>query len=124
MPVRVTNLTDHAVLAAAAGVDVDGHTVQFQTSDGSPVREQYDLLVGADGVGSAVRAALQQHYPDMSVVVTDSGREYKTYTGLKGDIEPEGGSARQGTLCTAGSEPAGCVATSTPTFGAQHASIP
>jgi ubiquitin carboxyl-terminal hydrolase 48 len=75
----------------AAGVDVGGHTVQFQTADGSPVREQYDLLVGADGVGSAVRVALQQHYPDMYVVVTDSGREYKTYTGLKGDIEPDGG---------------------------------
>lgn len=52
--------------------------------------ESYDLLVGADGVGSAVRGALQAYYPDMSVVVTDSGREYKTYRNLRGDIEPEG----------------------------------
>jgi 2-polyprenyl-6-methoxyphenol hydroxylase-like FAD-dependent oxidoreductase len=88
---HVSNTTQTKLCWPAAGVDVGGHTVSFEASDGSPVCEQYDLLVGADGVGSAVRAALQQHYPDMSVVVTDSGREYKTYTGLKGDIEPEGG---------------------------------
>lgn len=70
---------------------MDGRKVQFTLADGSSVREGYDLLVGADGVGSAVRGALQQYYRDMSVVVTDSGREYKTYRGLKGDIEPEGG---------------------------------
>lgn len=70
---------------------MDGRKVQFTLADGSSVREGYDLLVGADGVGSAVRGSLQQYYRDMSVVVTDSGREYKTYRGLQGDIEPEGG---------------------------------
>ena len=50
--------------------------------------QDYDLLVGADGVGSAVRTALQQHYSDMNVVISDSGREYKTYSGVRGDIEP------------------------------------
>lgn len=75
--------------AACEGVDVDGRKVQFTLADGSSVREGYDLLVGADGVGSAVRGSLQQYYRDMSVVVTDSGREYKTYRGLQGDIEPE-----------------------------------
>ena len=54
------------------------------------MRESYDLLVGADGVGSAVRSALQGHFRDMTVEVADSGREYKTYRGLRGDIEPEG----------------------------------
>jgi hypothetical protein len=54
------------------------------------VVEPYDLLVGADGVGSAVRGALQDYYPDMTVVISDSGREYKTYRNLRGDIEPEG----------------------------------
>jgi ubiquitin carboxyl-terminal hydrolase 48 len=54
------------------------------------VTEQYDLLVGADGVGSTVRAALQEFHPDMTVVVSDSGREYKTYRGLTGNIEPPG----------------------------------
>lgn len=71
-------------------MDVDGRQVTFQEADGSRVSEAYDLLVGADGVGSAVRAALQQYYPGMTVVVTDSGREYKTYRNLRGDIEPDG----------------------------------
>jgi 2-polyprenyl-6-methoxyphenol hydroxylase-like FAD-dependent oxidoreductase len=78
------------LLVLAAGVDVDGRQVSFEQSDGSKVTEGYDLLVGADGVGSAVRTSLQQYYPDMSVVVTDSGREYKTYKNLRGDIEPDG----------------------------------
>lgn len=37
----------------------------------------YDLLVGADGAGSAVRDALQASIPGFSVDVQDSGREYK-----------------------------------------------
>jgi ubiquitin carboxyl-terminal hydrolase 48 len=72
------------------GVDVEGRKIQFHQSGGGEVVEGYDLLVGADGVGSAVRGALQEYYPDMTVVVTDSGREYKTYRSLRGDIEPEG----------------------------------
>lgn len=60
----------------------------FSSSSG-PFSQEYDLLVGADGVGSAVRSALQQHYPDMTVFISDSGREYKTYTGVRGDIEPD-----------------------------------
>jgi 2-polyprenyl-6-methoxyphenol hydroxylase-like FAD-dependent oxidoreductase len=71
-------------------VDVDKRAITFKLADGSSVRETYDLCVGADGTRSAVRAALQAHDPALSVVVTDSGREYKTYTGLRGDIEPEG----------------------------------
>lgn len=74
----------------AAGVDVDCRKIDFKLANGESVSEGYDLLVGADGVGSAVRAALQKYYPDMNVVVTDSGREYKTYRNLHGDIEPEG----------------------------------
>jgi ubiquitin carboxyl-terminal hydrolase 48 len=54
------------------------------------VQQQYDLLVGADGAGSEVRKALQQHYPDMQVTIDDSGREYKVYGGVRGDIEPDG----------------------------------
>lgn len=80
-------------LRLAAGVDVTAHKIHFQLAGGSKVSKSYDLCVGADGVGSAVRAALQQYYPDMTVVITDSGREYKTYKNLRGDIEPEGASA-------------------------------
>eukprot|EP00878_Enallax_costatus_P016055 GHUV01016834.1.p1 GENE.GHUV01016834.1~~GHUV01016834.1.p1 ORF type:complete len:473 (+),score=145.50 GHUV01016834.1:831-2249(+) len=73
--------------ASCQGVNISSKRVSFQTSHG-PVTQDYDLLVGADGVGSAVRTALQQHYSDMSVVISDSGREYKTYSGVRGDIEP------------------------------------
>ncbi len=44
---------------------------------GRVVQQRYDLCIGADGVGSAVRAELQQHHTDMTVQVDDSGREYK-----------------------------------------------
>ncbi|KAF8072714.1 kmo [Scenedesmus sp. PABB004] len=74
--------------AALEGVDIAGRTAAF-TGPGGRVAARYDLLVGADGVGSAVRAALQGHFPDMTVAVTDSGREYKTYRGLRGNIEPD-----------------------------------
>ncbi len=51
----------------------------------------YDLLVGADGVASPVRQALASHWgSEYSIDVDDSGREYKVYGGLKGDIEPPG----------------------------------
>lgn len=59
-----------------AGVDINARQVSFNVSGSSSssggasgvVVQPYDLLVGADGVGSAVRQALQAHYPDMSVV--------------------------------------------------------
>eukprot|EP00879_Flechtneria_rotunda_P027663 GHRR01029642.1.p1 GENE.GHRR01029642.1~~GHRR01029642.1.p1 ORF type:complete len:239 (+),score=97.76 GHRR01029642.1:990-1706(+) len=80
----------------AAGVDVASQQITFgvaESSSGngscSTVQEHYDLLIGADGINSVVRSALQQHYQDMTVVIGDSGREYKTYQGMRGDIEPE-----------------------------------
>ena len=77
--------------APCTGIDADGQVARFAPEGGQEEAiVPYDLLVGADGVGSGVRDALQGLYPDMSVVVTDSGREYKTYRGLAGDIEPPG----------------------------------
>eukprot|EP00879_Flechtneria_rotunda_P010233 GHRR01010699.1.p1 GENE.GHRR01010699.1~~GHRR01010699.1.p1 ORF type:complete len:574 (+),score=201.61 GHRR01010699.1:88-1722(+) len=77
-------------------VDVASQQITFgvaESSSGngscSTVQEHYDLLIGADGINSVVRSALQQHYQDMTVVIGDSGREYKTYQGMRGDIEPE-----------------------------------
>jgi len=77
------------------GIDPDKKEVTFGSGSNSSssstsgvVTQQHDLLVGADGIGSTVRGALQELYPDMTVVVTDSGREYKTYRGLTGNIEP------------------------------------
>jgi ubiquitin carboxyl-terminal hydrolase 48 len=92
-------------------VDITQRQVSFSVAGGSRVQQQYDLLVGADGAGSEVRKALQQHYPDMQVTIDDSGREYKVYGGVRGDIEPEGerpgttqaavwGSAAWGTAAT------------------------
>ncbi|EFJ43553.1 flagellar-specific protein Ssa14 [Volvox carteri f. nagariensis] len=73
--------------------------ITFLTTGGmmAPSREvSYDLLVGADGVGSQVRSALSSHWSDFSLEIDDSGREYKVYMGLKGDIEPEEFKGRTG----------------------------
>lgn len=72
------------------GVNIEQRQVSFSAAGGGQVQRSYDLLVGADGAGSEVRRALQQHYPDMQVTIDDSGREYKVYGGVRGDIEPEG----------------------------------
>jgi ubiquitin carboxyl-terminal hydrolase 48 len=84
-----------------AGVDVQQRQVSFSVAGGGSVQQQYDLLVGADGAGSEVRKALQQHYPDMQVTIDDSGREYKVYGGVRGDIEPDGERRRSWTQCSA-----------------------
>uniref|UniRef100_A0A383WAT6 FAD-binding domain-containing protein n=1 Tax=Tetradesmus obliquus TaxID=3088 RepID=A0A383WAT6_TETOB len=75
--------------SACAGVNIEQRQVSFSAAGGGQVQRSYDLLVGADGAGSEVRRALQQHYPDMQVTIDDSGREYKVYGGVRGDIEPE-----------------------------------
>jgi len=49
----------------------------------------YDLLVGADGAASQMRAELESADKDFKVDISDSGREYKVYLNLPGDIEPE-----------------------------------
>ena len=42
-------------------MDVAGCTATFEGADAdAPVTEKYDILVGADGVNSAVRSALSQ----------------------------------------------------------------
>ena len=57
---------------------------------GYHVEVPYDLLVGADGAGSSVRELLLSKVPGYKVDITDSGRAYKVYLNLQGDIEPEG----------------------------------
>ncbi|KXZ44087.1 hypothetical protein GPECTOR_74g701 [Gonium pectorale] len=79
--------------AGADEIDFANNKVVFKTTGGlmAPSREStYDLLVGADGVASPVRSALAKHWgKDFSVDVDDSGREYKVYMGLRGNIEPK-----------------------------------
>jgi len=70
--------------AEAESFDITGKKVTFKGA-GGPV--SYDLLVGADGAASAVRGALQAA-AGTGVEVSDSGREYKVYMGLRGEIEP------------------------------------
>ncbi|KAL3130784.1 hypothetical protein ABBQ38_000126 [Trebouxia sp. C0009 RCD-2024] len=69
-------------------IDFDKQTAMVQTHDGIMSEVQYDLLIGADGVGSTVRSQMEQKLPGMKVKVEDSGREYKTYRGLRADLEP------------------------------------
>jgi 2-polyprenyl-6-methoxyphenol hydroxylase-like FAD-dependent oxidoreductase len=42
---------------------------------GTAVEAPYDLLIGADGTQSAVRAAMVAADPAMTVEIADSGRE-------------------------------------------------
>ncbi|GIL95578.1 hypothetical protein Vretimale_1533 [Volvox reticuliferus] len=77
--------------AAVEQIDLEAKTAVFVTTGGlmAPARGvSYDLLVGADGVASQVRSTLSSYWSDFSVEVDDSGREYKVYMGLRGDIEP------------------------------------
>ena len=67
-----------AAPADAAGASGGGSS----SGNGSPAVQQqqeqvvkYDLLVGADGTQSAVRAAMQSADPAMTVEIADSGRE-------------------------------------------------
>ncbi|KAG2449076.1 hypothetical protein HYH02_005825 [Chlamydomonas schloesseri] len=79
----------------AEEIDFKAKKIRFGTTGGimSPARHvSYDLLVGTDGVASQVRGALAGYWgregQPYNVDVDDSGREYKVYMGLKGDIEP------------------------------------
>lgn len=82
-------------------VDLEGKSVTFSTpaaarmQAGAPssvghetMQTGYDLLVGADGAASKVRDVLASKLPEFKVDVSDSGREYKVYLNLQGDIEP------------------------------------
>lgn len=53
-------------------LDLQQRRVRFVSHEsnqraGSPIELPYDLLVGADGAGSSVRAALEQTVPDVTV---------------------------------------------------------
>lgn len=81
--------------AHCSKVDLEGRVAEFTTEStdataatASTVRAGYDLIVGADGISSAVRSAMQSEDRAMTVEIADSGREYVTYRGLRGDIEP------------------------------------
>ncbi|DBA72080.1 TPA: hypothetical protein ACH3X2_010809 [Trebouxia sp. C0005] len=70
-------------------VKFDRREATLQAEDGSKSQVKYDLLIGADGVGSTVRSEMEHQLPGMSVKIEDSGREYKTYRGLRADLEPD-----------------------------------
>lgn len=72
------------------GVDVANKVVKFEQRHTNAMANEcqslveipYDLLIGADGVNSMVRASLQKALPDFCVDIVDSGREYKSFHSL------------------------------------------
>ncbi|KAG5188877.1 hypothetical protein JKP88DRAFT_353273 [Tribonema minus] len=67
-------------LHSLEGVDVAANVATFNLvgKEGTQVLQEFDLLVGADGVRSGVRAAMQDQVPGFSVKIVEENSEYKT----------------------------------------------
>ena len=74
---RITLLNETDVTA----LDLPQGAVHHTNSSGSH-RETFDLIVGADGARSRVRAAMQAHDPSMTVDIVSGTRLYKAFSGL------------------------------------------
>ncbi|KAF5842142.1 hypothetical protein DUNSADRAFT_9101 [Dunaliella salina] len=71
----------------ASKINLAEKQVTLSAQDELDLVLSYDLLVGADGTGSRVRAAMQEQ-DGWTAEISDSGREYKVYQGLRADLEP------------------------------------
>ncbi|MEW5313392.1 MAG: hypothetical protein WDW38_004963 [Sanguina aurantia] len=74
--------------ATLDNLDITEKQAEFQVVGGETMQRNYDLCIGADGVGSKVRDFLRGFIPGFRVQISDSGREYKVYRSLRADIEP------------------------------------
>lgn len=73
---------------STARVNIASLSMPSDDEDSASTKVPYDLLVAADGAASKVRNLLLERVPGFTVDVSDSGREYKVYMNLQGDIEP------------------------------------
>ncbi|KAK9798139.1 hypothetical protein WJX73_006863 [Symbiochloris irregularis] len=60
-------------------------TVTYSTAAGDTRRDSFDLIVGADGANSAVRAAMHRQDPQLQVTHLPARRRYKPFYGLKAE---------------------------------------
>lgn len=60
-------------------VDLAKQEVKFQCPDKEIVQQDYDLLIGADGVDSAVRKAMERDIRTFNVYTTPNTLFYKSY---------------------------------------------
>eukprot|EP00798_Chlamydomonas_sp_ICE-L_P016017 gene16017-22155_t len=82
--------------ADVEAVDFEKNEIAFQQGS-SKVSASYDLLVGADGAGSKVRDSLASYIPGYEVEINSTGRDYKVYADIPGNVEPPELRDRKGT---------------------------
>ena len=71
--------------AEVLDVDVASSTLTYTTGSGATKEEHFDLILGADGARSKVRAAMQRHDKAMEVVHIPAQRFYGCFYGLKAE---------------------------------------
>ncbi|CAM9788399.1 unnamed protein product [Scytosiphon promiscuus] len=65
---------------AFTGMDMERRVAAFERQNGQVVERAYDMLVGADGVNSRVRGALEKQVPDFTVRQREDFMAFKTIT--------------------------------------------
>eukprot|EP00752_Nemacystus_decipiens_P010969 g9749.t1 len=61
-----------------SNVDMGKRVATFKRASGDTVEREYDMLVGADGVNSRVRKALEENVPDFTVRQQEDDMDFKT----------------------------------------------
>jgi len=74
-PERITFHFNHACV----GADLAEQEVYFQNQDDTKVKQDYDLLIGADGAHSEIRKAMEEQVAGFKIDVTQQSRFYRSY---------------------------------------------